>query len=89
MNAPSPAFPVEIAILRKNARESVAVRICEFENVAFVDVRIVDIASGSRPTFSKKGVALRPKLLGDLIAALQEAERQAAALGLLADGGGR
>ena len=89
MNAPSPAFPIEIANVRKNARESIVVRLCQFEGRSFGDIRITDIPSGSMPRMTKRGVTINPRKFGELIAALQEAERQAAALGLLADGGGR
>lgn len=89
MNAPSSAFPMEITTIRKSARESISIRLCEFEGRPYVDIRTVDIASASKPQFTKKGCTVRPKLLGELIAALEQAERQAAALGLLADGGAR
>lgn len=87
MDAPAPAFPIEVATVRKSARESLAVRICEYEGHAYVDVRTIDIASGSQPQMTKRGVTINPRKLGELIAALREAERQAAALGLLAEGG--
>ncbi|MFK8251789.1 hypothetical protein [Ancylobacter terrae] len=85
----APALPLEIATIRKSARESLSVRLCEYEGRAYLDIRTLDIASGSNPAFTKKGVTLAPRLIAELRAALDEAERQAIALGLLTDGAGR
>lgn len=85
----APSLPAEIAIIKKSPRESISVRICEYEGRPYVDLRIVDTASGARAMFTKRGVTLRPLLLADLIAALQAAQRRARELGLLDGEGGR
>lgn len=85
----APTLPVEIAVIRKSARESLAVRLCEYEGRAYLDIRTLDIASGAKPSFLKKGVTLAPRLIAELREALAEAERQASALGLLTAGGVR
>ena len=62
----------------------IRVRLAEFHNRTYVDVRnfVVADATGDRvPT--RKGIAIAPKFLLDVIAALQEAERQAVAAGLI------
>lgn len=88
MSAPA-TYPIDISIIRKSARESIAVRICEYEGRPYVDIRTLDIASGSKPAFTKKGCTVRPAVLGELIAALQDAQNQARQLGLLDVEGGR
>ena len=75
-----------IAVIEKNGVEDVHIELSEYRGYDLVSVRIyanydTDEAP-KRPT--KKGVTLKVENLPDLIAALQEAERQAVAAGLLA-----
>lgn len=79
----SPALVAEIAALRKSPRETLVVQLCEFEGRTFLDLRIFDIASGPRPRPTKRGVALRPQLIPEMIAALHAAEAKARELGIL------
>ncbi|QIB35815.1 hypothetical protein [Ancylobacter pratisalsi] len=85
----APALPADVATIRKNARECLAVRLCEYEGRPYLDLRLIDAASGPRPQFTKRGVTLRPSLIGDLIAALQAAQERARELGLLDGEGAR
>ncbi len=86
MNARRDTLPITIATLRKNARESILVRLCEYEGRPFIDARVLDIANGEAPTFTKKGIAFHPRLTSELVAAIEKACRQARELGLLNDG---
>jgi len=64
-----------IAQIPKNSRETIVVQVRTFHGQRFVDIRVfVDIGGGElRP--SQKGVAIRPDLVGDVVAALLAAER--------------
>jgi hypothetical protein len=71
---------------RKNARESLRVSRQTFKGVELVDIRVVVPLTATAPdclTPTAKGVSFQPHLLPAVIAALQEAERQARAEGLL------
>lgn len=83
----APALPVTVASFAKNRRERVIVRLNTYNGVPFVDIRLFsDDAGEVAPT--KKGLAIRPALIVDLIAALQSAEAKAQELGML-DGAAR
>ena len=73
-----------IAVVSKNQIEEVRVTLGEFQGHDLVSARVYATrdASGERvPT--KKGLTLSIQKLPDLIEALQEAEREARAAGLL------
>jgi hypothetical protein len=80
-------LPIEIASFPKNRLETLHVRLDRYQGVAFVDIRLFTVADG-KPKATKKGLAVRPMLIPDLIAALQAAEAKARELGML-DGGSR
>ncbi len=75
-----------IATIPKNATEEVRVNLSEYRGSHLVSIRVY--ANYKSPlderTPTKKGVALNVKKLPELIVALQEAEREAIAAGLLA-----
>lgn len=72
-NAPSDG--VLVATIDKNAREQIRVAVRQYRGIVFVDVRTYAIINGAvvqhRPT--KKGVAVRPGRVAELIAGLQQA----------------
>jgi hypothetical protein len=80
-------LPIEIVSFAKNRLETVHVRLDRYQGIAFVDIRLFTVEAG-QPKATKKGLALRPVLIPDLIAALLAAEVRARELGLL-DGGAR
>lgn len=69
-----------IARFAKNAGETLIIKQTEYKGHQLIDIRIYyksDSGSGDselRPT--KKGVCVRAELVGDLIEALQQAERE-------------
>ncbi|MGC2410954.1 MAG: transcriptional coactivator p15/PC4 family protein [Methyloceanibacter sp.] len=79
--------PLVIATIAKNSREMVRIALDEFRGVKLVDIRVMaqmnDPSGQSVPT--KKGISLRIELLGELIAALRNAEAEAQRLGLRVD----
>lgn len=75
-------LPIEIVSFAKNRLETVHVRLDRYQGVAFVDIRLFTVADGE-PKATKKGLALRPMLIPELIAALQAAEVKARELGLI------
>lgn len=84
MSNPAPnELPLTIATLRKNARESILIRLCQYEGRTFIDARVIDIASGSEPSFTKKGIGFHPRLTAELVDALLTAQQRARQLGLL------
>ena len=72
-----------IATIEKSATTELRVQIREYRGTTFVDIRTyaTSDATGRAPTH--KGVTVPPERLGELIAALQEAETQAQAAGLI------
>ena len=76
----------DIATIEKNRTEELRVALKEYKGHDYVDVRTyvepyADEGQDRIPT--KRGVTLKPEDLAELIAALQEAEKQARAAGLL------
>ena len=74
----------QIAVIEKNALEQIRVGFSEFRRKTYLDVRVYAEFDGEtehKPT--KKGVSLRPDMLDEMIAALQEAKAQAVKAGLL------
>ena len=58
----------------KNSREQIQVQAAEYEGHPYIDVRIYwRTQDDDRWKPSKKGVTLRPELVGELIAALRKA----------------
>lgn len=74
----------QIAVIEKNALEQIRVGFSEFRRKTYLDVRVYAEFDGEtehKPT--KKGVSLRPDMLDELIAALQQAKAEAVKAGLL------
>jgi hypothetical protein len=74
---------VPLAVLHKNAREIIHISLGEFKGISLCDVRVFAVTEGE-PVATKKGISVRPHLLPELIAALQEVEAEARKRGLLA-----
>lgn len=78
------AVPLTVATIGKNASEEVRVVLDTFKSHNLVDLRVFaafSAAAVKMPT--KKGLSCRVEMIPDLIAALQEAQEQARALGWL------
>ena len=74
-----------IATIQKNRDDELRVALKEYEGNSYLDIRIyVPYQDGSLGP-SKKGVTLGVSKLCQLVDALQEAERQARAQGLIRD----
>ena len=76
----------DITTIEKNKIEELRVALKEYKGHRYVDIRTfaepyADEGQGRIPT--KRGVTLKLEDLAELIAALQEAEKQARAAGLL------
>ena len=72
-----------IATIPKNQTQDIHIRLCEFHGRPFVDIRlfVVADATGDRvPT--RKGIAIPPALLPEVIDALRAAEQEIRAQGL-------
>ena len=77
-----------IATVPKNGCEDVRVSLSEYRGHALVDVRTFsEVGDAHERRATKKGVALKLERLPALIAALQAAEAEAQARGLLPRGG--
>ncbi|MGH8533672.1 MAG: transcriptional coactivator p15/PC4 family protein [Gammaproteobacteria bacterium] len=73
-----------IATIRKNAVDEVRVALTEFKGYSYVDVRLfTELEDKPEKAPTKKGITPRPDLLPELLAALQKAEAEARAAGLL------
>lgn len=73
-----------IAIVPKNGREHVRVRLTAFNDHDLVDLRVFSLEGGeAKPT--RSGVCVNVSTLPELRAALDKAEREARRLGLLED----
>lgn len=76
------AEPHKIAVIPKNTTEQIHVGLDRYAGRNLVDVRVFALFGGNEvfcPT--KKGVAVAPAKLDELIAALTEAKAQAEAMG--------
>ena len=82
-----PAYDIACGDIRKNARERIRVSLHEYNGTDCLSVRVwYDPGNAHRPDEmrpSAKGLTVAARLVPDIIAALQEAERQALAAGLL------
>ena len=75
-----------IATIRKNAAEEVRVSLDEYKGHNLVSLRVwTDPYAGDERIPTKKGVSMSAKLLPELREALEQAEAQARAAGLLGD----
>jgi len=78
---------VTIATIPKNHTQDIRVRLAEFHDKPFVDIRLFVVADAADRVPTRKGIAIPPALLPDVIAALQEAMRQARTAGIIRDKG--
>ena len=75
-----------IETIPKNAREEISISLTEYHGHDLYDVRVfTEPYSGTEWLATRKGVCLSVAKLPDLIAALQQAEAEARAAGLLED----
>ncbi len=80
--------PRLVAWIPKNARESVHVTLENFKGYDLCSLRVWAYHPEREEIPTRNGFAIRIELLPELVAALQEAERQAREAGLLVDDGG-
>jgi adenylosuccinate lyase len=75
----------QLAVIRKNALEEIRVGLCEFNGHDLVNIRIwAEPRNGDAERIpTKAGIACRVALLPEIIEALQRAEAEARARGLL------
>ncbi len=67
-----------IARIERNKATEIRIRLVEFGGRPFVDVRnFVDVDDGHQRVPTRKGIAIPPGLVGEVIAALTEAGAQA------------
>lgn len=75
-----------VATIEKNRSEEVRVELSEFNGHDLVSARVwLKGANGTDPTPTRKGITLRIELLPALREALNQAEQEARAAGLLSD----
>ncbi len=78
-----------IATIEKNQREQIVVALSEFEGqdgiFDKIDVRVFYNAGNDKMRPTRNGLSVPVQLLPELIEALEEAERQARAAGLIED----
>lgn len=75
----------KISTIEKNANEEIRVSLTEFKGHDLIDIRVYATpAATGEAVPTRKGLCVKPELLSDLIAALQDAEAQARKAGLLA-----
>ena len=76
MTRPAPDSTQTIAVLEKNSRETVHVRILEYHGRRFVDLRVFS-GSDTRPLPTKKGLVFPVEQLPALIEALEHVREAA------------
>ncbi|KQP50555.1 transcriptional coactivator p15/PC4 family protein [Methylobacterium sp. Leaf108] len=72
-----------IAVIPENTREDLIVRLCEMHGKPMVNLRVFAANANGDLVPTKKGIAVRPELLDEVIKALQAAMVSAKAGGLL------
>lgn len=66
---------IDVGEVQKNKQEVIKVRLRSYKDHDFVDIRVwVDTFDPPRPT--KKGVAVSPRLIPDLVRILQDAHER-------------
>jgi len=81
----APSLPLTIACFTKNKREAVVVALSECKGVRLIDLRVFAATDeGDKPM--SKGLALDVRRLPNLREALERAEAEAKALGLIPTG---
>lgn len=86
-NATARALPAIFAVVFKNKREAVRIALEEYRGNAYIDLRIFFNSGDGDLRPSGKGIAVAPRLIPAMIAALQAAQAECIARGLI-DGGG-
>ena len=74
-----------IAVIPKNRTQDLRIRLVEFHDKPFIDIRTFVVVDATERVPTQKGIAVPPRLLPELIAGLQKAEAEARAAGLIAD----
>lgn len=72
-----------IATIERSKTSEIRVRLAEFHDKTYVDIRTFVVADATERVPTKKGIAVPPPLLPELIAAVQDAKAQARAAGLI------
>ncbi len=72
-----------IATIERSKTSEIRVRLLEFHDKPYVDIRLFVVTDAVEKTPTRKGIALPPALVPDVIAALQAAEQEARAAGLI------
>ena len=72
-----------IAVIEKSRTRDIRVSLATFRGTTNVDIRIFAVANATERVPTKKGLTVPPCRLGELINALQEAEREARKAGLI------
>ncbi len=72
-----------IATIERGKTSEIRVRLLEFHDKPYVDIRLFVVTDAVAKAPTRKGIAVPPALVPELIAALQEAEQEARAAGLI------
>ena len=64
-----------IATIEKSATQDIRVRLAEFHGKTYIDVRVFVLGDAIDRIPTRKGIAIPPAVLGEVIAGLQEAQR--------------
>lgn len=73
-----------VAQIQKNALDEIRIAFSEYKGHKYLDIRVHTVFDGDpEPRPTKKGITIKPEQIGELLEALQEAERQARAAGLI------
>lgn len=72
-----------IATIEKSATQDIRVRLAEFHGKTYIDLRVFVPGDAIDRIPTRKGIAVPPALLADVIDALHEAQRRAVDLGIL------
>jgi hypothetical protein len=87
--ARAPRYKHKVATIRKNSMERLDICLEEYNNVDLVNLSVVRDSTGRHSFNGMRGtaryVSLNARLLPQLIAALQDAQRKAIELGIIID----
>ncbi len=65
-----------VGTLTKNSRERLCVSLGEFKGHPYVDIRLFDTMDPDKSVPTKKGLAVHPRLIPELISLLEKARQQ-------------
>ncbi len=72
-----------IARIERGKTSEIRVRLLEFHDKPYVDIRLFVVTDAIAKAPTRKGIAVPPGLMPDVTAALQAAEQEARAAGLI------